>query len=531
MTVRTQTRYPTTVVSDDAVGTLAWTTPEEAEAQDGVYAEAENPGSDVAQSERLKFTDFGFDCPSNATVLGRKRTIRRKVALGGVSHVATSNSVSVSVSGTGATVTLSIPKQVGTKKGDVLVAAVAARKSEESGYTPAIAPAPDWTFQVASTHSITGGTDRRYRTSLFTYVALEDYDAEPATYDFEVSVPSALEGNLAAIGMASVFRGGRIGEVASQWTSSSGTNITAASVTTVADNAMLVGAYWALYVGDTSFTAPSGLTERREGFSGPPSNDMNLMICDGVQATAGASGSKSGTVSDSSTRTHGILMVIEPSQATDEECYLVLADGSLGTENKALAGEWSTDDTDAEYGAADDLWSSEVGNPADVNDADSGGALSVNVPPGATVKVDLVEDEVTYNCFLTITPTTTTIDSPGDTLEATFAFDGGACVLNNTRWRIYADAAGTQLVYDSGSVVSSATSHVIGSGTPTLAWAAPLGDTTYYLRVTGTEDGTADPDGVGDPISGDSGLVSFITDWTLPTAPTGLAAVAVTEAP
>ena len=74
MTVRTQTRYPTTVVSDDAVGTLAWSDPDKAEVEDNDPATATGPGT----TEYLLASGYGFNLPSTASPLTATPKPRRK---------------------------------------------------------------------------------------------------------------------------------------------------------------------------------------------------------------------------------------------------------------------------------------------------------------------------------------------------------------------------------------------------------------------------------------------------------------------
>ena len=73
MTVRTQTKSPSTVVSDDSVGTVAWADPEGAESESGAAANATGPGI----SEWLKCTGYGFTVPSNAAPRTLTPLVRR----------------------------------------------------------------------------------------------------------------------------------------------------------------------------------------------------------------------------------------------------------------------------------------------------------------------------------------------------------------------------------------------------------------------------------------------------------------------
>lgn len=75
MTVRTQTRYPGTVVSDDSNGgTVAWADPDKAKVEDNDPATATGPGV----SEYLKATGYGFTLPSDAVPLTALPKPRRR---------------------------------------------------------------------------------------------------------------------------------------------------------------------------------------------------------------------------------------------------------------------------------------------------------------------------------------------------------------------------------------------------------------------------------------------------------------------
>jgi hypothetical protein len=71
-----QTKSPGTIVSDPTVGTVPWTTPENAAATDEVNADA-GALNTTTFSEYLKATNFGFSLPVNAIVRGIVATVTR----------------------------------------------------------------------------------------------------------------------------------------------------------------------------------------------------------------------------------------------------------------------------------------------------------------------------------------------------------------------------------------------------------------------------------------------------------------------
>ena len=513
MTVRTQTRTPGTVVSDDAVGTVAWADPENAEASDNTYAVATNSSGSAAVTEYIKGTNFGFTVPGVADILGCKAGVERKSG-GGVSFVAKADSTSTANGGS-----LTISKPTGTSEGDVMIAVLSYFEIDVNS----ISAPSGWTLRASrNINDFEGFRDHRFR--VYTKQAGPS-EGSSYTWTFSNSIPHAA--TLASY--RNVDHGGiAVGTVG-------GTSSTGHSTTGVtrdeANNRVLFTMGLIRQSNANSVTPPSGFTERAEAHNGDIAViAMTAYLADREFADAGSDDASA--VSSTAGESSQVQVTLPPNVVMDERISLVLTDGSVGETDKASATEWPATDTVAEYGADDDTWDEELG-PTDVNDEDFGLVVAANVDNGGSASVDAISLLVTYDVALEITVDTPAEDGsvvqPNFTAEATFELDGSPVTMNDTRWRIYADAAMTQLVYDSGTIASSAASHVIGSGSPSVPWASPQQGTTYYLRVTGTEDGTADPDGVGDPISGDSGLVSFITDWTLPTAPTGLAAVAVTE--
>jgi hypothetical protein len=72
--------FPSTVVDDATVGTLAWTNPANAEVDDGVFATRSL--SSISTSHYLKATGFGFSIPSGATINGILAEVKVKGADG-----------------------------------------------------------------------------------------------------------------------------------------------------------------------------------------------------------------------------------------------------------------------------------------------------------------------------------------------------------------------------------------------------------------------------------------------------------------
>ncbi|MCK9495209.1 MAG: hypothetical protein M0R75_06900 [Dehalococcoidia bacterium] len=498
MTVRTQTRYPTAVVSDDAVGTLAWTTPEEAEAADGDYAEADNSASGVAaQTEYLKATGFGHSFASVAVPLGRRFDVTRRVTGGRAAIVAFVES------GTVVSNTITLPKPEVVSEGDILL--LLAIQDDNSSFN-----APNF-VQLAG-QSTTGRSSRAfYRIAT---------DSEPDEYEV-----AGLDVTTARAQLVVVRNGVMPAMTGFAWslTHASTAGITVSTVTSEEDNALLIGMFQRSVT--ATWTEPSEMDEYDESGGG--------MACSELLPTAGATGSRTATSSTSANEVAGFIIAVNPGPpgAVDERVSLVLPDGSVGEGDRATSEAWPESPGAASYGGAADKWDEDSLTLEDIEDEDSGLVVTATVAAGSTAGIDAVASVVTVEESLEVTPTgPSTFSAPNQTDTWDVAFDGSPATQASYRYQLRGPLPATTLAYDSGVVVSASGSHEIGSGAPVVPWAAPQGGATYQRIITVTEDGSADTDTVGDPLSGVS-QDEITTDWTLPTAPTGLAAVAVTEAP
>ena len=77
----TDWKSPGTVVSDDTVGTVAWSNPDNAKTQDNTnFATAEGVPFSVSETNYLKGTNYGFEIPSGATINGIEVRIYAKMS-------------------------------------------------------------------------------------------------------------------------------------------------------------------------------------------------------------------------------------------------------------------------------------------------------------------------------------------------------------------------------------------------------------------------------------------------------------------
>jgi hypothetical protein len=188
---------------------------------------------------------------------------------------------------------LTIAKPTGTTTNDVLLASLTLR-----GAAITITPPAGWT-QVR--------TDANGSTVNQTIYRKVAGGSEPASYAFTFSVPvsAAVGGMVAYSGVDTTnpvdVHGGQ--------TNASSTSVTAPSVTTTVADAMLVGFFGT--GNDTSFTTPSGMTERFDT-DADGSSQVAGAADDVAQAAAGASGTKVATAGIAAANV-GQLVALKPS--------------------------------------------------------------------------------------------------------------------------------------------------------------------------------------------------------------------------
>jgi hypothetical protein len=192
------------------------------------------------------------------------------------------------------TITLNSP--MGVAQNDVLVAQVTGR------YTQPPATPAGW--QHVRTESAGAGAGAVTQ-SVFVKVASA---SEPASYTWTWA--TNVRGSGGILAYSGVDTASPIN--ASSGTAGSGSLVTAPSVTTTADNAMLVGFFGMNWPGGTSFVEPVGMTERYDVAGEGVSSES----ADAAQLLAGPSGSKTATALGSGDWV-AHLVALRPAPITD----------------------------------------------------------------------------------------------------------------------------------------------------------------------------------------------------------------------
>ncbi|MCK9496169.1 MAG: hypothetical protein M0R75_11830 [Dehalococcoidia bacterium] len=503
MTVRTQTRYPTTVVSDDAVGTLAWSDPDKAEVEDNDPATATGPGT----TEYLLASGYGFEgtLPSTCDLIEIALLPRRRNAL---AQQAITEVDTTTASGIGTSLSINVPDGVvdsgapGTR--DVLILTV-----RRTGSTSAI--------DLSGWEEVGTASVSPFRLTVLRRVA----DSEPASYSLSLGANGSSKHAVMTAWRGVDNSSPLASDVSPSGNANNPTSHVAPEVTTTVANALLnlsIGFEDAI---PGTVTPPSGMDTT--GSVG------SLRVFTETVEAAGATGSRTTTTANGVDSAR-VMFALRPAPATvvDDAVRLVVG-GVVGDGDRSSATPWAqayqTDTlsgTLAEWDFADLV----VGDI----DSDFGCALSATIDGPIAVDIDALPIRITYDVPMAVTITAPTADITQPNPEVTWGaeVDGSAIVQASSRVRILSRPS-LAVLYDSGVVAGATQAHVVGSGTPSTPWATPQNGQAIRIEVTVTEDGTADPDGTGDPISG-SATFDCTTDFTLPAAPTGLAAVAVTEA-
>lgn len=206
-------------------------------------------------------------------------------------------------SDSGGNKTLTISKPAGTVDDDVMIAVVSNSTNEIDGSF--VTPPAGWT----SLGAFTRDDGITYNTSEVLYKIA---DAEPASYAFTVAGGNAN----ASAGIIASYSGvalapSPIADDAEQ-ANANGTSATAPSVTAVGSEDMLVCCYSAFNsIADNSmsYAPPAGMTERADVHRDIPQNpenfglgaDCTISLNDQLLASAGATGSRTATLSEAAT--------------------------------------------------------------------------------------------------------------------------------------------------------------------------------------------------------------------------------------
>ncbi|WP_226759038.1 PKD domain-containing protein [Arthrobacter sp. SO3] len=175
-----------------------------------------------------------------------------------------------------ATTTVTLPKPSGTAAGDVLVASFTADQNPTTSAVPA-----GWTAIVNNLSISTGAR-------MFAYYKVVG-SADPASYSWTLSTAVKWGGGVTAYRGVNNTTPLDSGVATATNTTYTATSITAPSITTASNNAMLIGGV-GFDSSSPAATPPSGWTERWEA----PDSQIAEQA-DQVQATAGASGTATWT--------------------------------------------------------------------------------------------------------------------------------------------------------------------------------------------------------------------------------------------
>ncbi len=203
-----------------------------------------------------------------------------------------------SSSATSSSGTLTIGVPAGTLVGDLMLAQAAVR----GGGTETFGIPAGWTEIGAGIHLGSTGTNTHKHRAYYKVATAGDLSAGSASWTFT--------GATATGGISSyrnVDPSSPVNAESSAGFASLGSSIDASSITTTVNGAMLVTFYGVN--GDVTFTGPSGFTQRYSQNNG---TQIDVMSADMLQATAGATGTQTATLSSSQNRRAARLIALAP---------------------------------------------------------------------------------------------------------------------------------------------------------------------------------------------------------------------------
>jgi len=363
---------PTVGANFAAIGTNPWTNPGNILSSNDVYATVATAG--LAQG--LRASGFGLTLPPNADILGVLFDIERKASSKAVSYIGSTQATNAVVND--GSVTINVPATAAN--GDLLIMVIETNGGGSPG--PAIPTPTGWTRMIDVTVRVADSP-----TSYFYRVA----NSEPASYTITLSAASMVITMTAYRGVDTANPFDVAATAGTRVTS--GTTITAPTITTISANALLVCSY--LIRQGSTFSTPAGMTERLD-YTGIVSVYAQSLD-DELRAAPGATGTRASTTSATidANGAVAVAFALRPAAARDNTIKLIDDTGSVIGANKSAGAMWDTAEGYVTFGGSSDTWSAAL-TAAMLNSPNFGIALAPDVDTGITASVDHVRARVYY---------------------------------------------------------------------------------------------------------------------------------------
>lgn len=371
--------YPSTWSDDSAVGTITWSNPGNAAAEDGVFATAA-----AGTSHYIKGLNVAPAIPAGGTVVGIQVDIKRKVSATvtpSFRAVATSETVSPANN-------LAIGKPTGTTNGDLLVAVVSIAISALAGASYAVTPPSGWSLLGSGIIN-----DRLHSV----YYKLAASEGVSWTWTVSGVLPNWAGTVLAYqnVDNANPFAAGF--EAATGFISGDGSlHYDTPSQTTIEDHVRLVAIAAPVDTDVALASYPGGTTGRVTESNTSSHPYLNMRVADYDAATAGAIGALewSGAAGAGGTQIFYLNLGLRGQSTVADNVVKMVKSGSVVGTNKATATAWPSAAAWASYGGSNDLWGT-TWTAAEANAATSGIVLSALVTSGVAY-VDAIRVTVFY---------------------------------------------------------------------------------------------------------------------------------------
>jgi hypothetical protein len=371
------TELPASGTNETGVGAIAWTNPSNITVTNNSYATAT-----TGTSNYLTGTQYGFDLPADAEIDGVVVNIPKFAQPGSSPGQLTPSYVNYTVATSPSSVSsLSVSNPdpgVGGRLHVLMVETTSSSAASIAGWNTAL---------TQSEVSL----DRR----LTVFYKISDVtDAS----SFAVSFSLSSVATIFALTYTNVDTNDPFEAVTSTNFSTSGTSHTLSGVTTGVDNSMLLGVWFNSnqdpFQNYSSVSSP--LTIRAQNNQGPA---PALMFADGVQSSAGASGTKTATFPTSVLWAGAVLAFNSGPESppdTDivDNVVTLWVAGAAAGDNKASVDQWANTNTTSLYGSPSDTWGLAL-NPTIVNATNFGAAISAVVTEG-TASVEAISITIYY---------------------------------------------------------------------------------------------------------------------------------------
>lgn len=369
-------KIPAAWTDDSAVGTITWSNPTNAAADDGAFASAA-----VGTSHYLKGLNPGGTIPSSATIQGIKATVKRKVSASATPAFRNAQTASASAAG------IAVTKPTGTVDGDFLLAVI--EIASVAIGSPAITAPAGWALVTRTDYP-----DRivaLYSKTAASEGASWTWSGNPGNW-------AGCVGAWSAVDTANPFADPPALSAISVVSANVSNQYTYTMPATTEDHVRIVGFGIPLTTDVALTLGPASMSFRAAAVYTATSPHCDIVLADLDQAAAGTAGTLTWTGDTGSAGAFGLFITVGlrgAATVVDSVVRLVKGGTVVGSDKKDGTTNWPSAVATVDYGGSNDLWGTSW-TPADVNGTTFGVVLSALVSSGLAY-VDTIYLTVYYS--------------------------------------------------------------------------------------------------------------------------------------